>query len=295
MINIDITKLPINKQFRRQLIKPDTWLIIPFDQDMAVPHPHVVIGEEKALVIDTTYTTLPLRQYIEECVTDKPLVVACSHSHFDHTDANWQFNDCPIYMSASAWEEISARRNKPAMGPAPVPKGDYVPTILKPGDTIDLGGRIIEVIPYEGTHSDTSLFYLDRKHHLLFTGDEIECGQMLVGGRPGSKNCIERLRENIAKLIEDWGSEIEYLCPPHNGSPIHADFLGYLVENCDRILSGIPGDQDVGSMTYLYNPSEGRPAEMIQRALDDPKSMRSEWKGTSIVYNVDRVFKSQVE
>jgi hypothetical protein len=86
------------------------------------------------------------------------------------------------------------------------------------------------------------------------------------------------------------------ICPPHNGTPIHAKMLDYLIENCERIMEGKQvGDPDVGSMSYLYNPFEDRPAEMIRRTIDDPKVLRSEWMGTSIVYNVDRIFRSQVE
>ena len=119
--------------------------------------------------------------------------------------------------------------------------------------------------------------------------------QMLVSGRPGSKSCVELLRENVVRLIEGWGDKFDMICPPHNGTPFHAKFLEYLVENCDRIMSGIEGDLDVGSLSYLYNPLEDRSPEQIQKALDDPLTRRSEWMGTSIVYNSERIFKSQVE
>lgn len=293
----DVTKLPIKKQFTKRLIKPDTWIINPWNENNSAPHPHIVIGEEKALLIDATNTTLPLREYIEEYVTDKPLMVASTHSHGDHTNANWMFEDLPIFMSEFAWNEIQERRkmdpvtakwgkNKP---------GNYVPTLLKPGDIIDLGNRIIEVIPYEGSHSLGSLFYLDHKYGVLFPGDEIECGQMLVMGKRSDVNCIERLRDNLQKLIDDWGDQITTLCPPHNGSPIDAKFLEYLVENCERIMSGIEGDQDVGSTSYLYNPLEGRSQEKIRAVIDNPMIKRSEWMGTSIIYSEDRIFKNQIK
>lgn len=292
----DVTKLPVNKQFTKRLIKPDTWIINPWDENNAAPHPHVVIGEEKALIIDTTWTTLPLREYIEGYVTDKPVMVASTHGHADHTNANWMFDDRPIYMSEFAWNEIQARReldeiagrwggNKP---------GNYVPILIKPGDIIDLGNRQIEVIPYEGSHSLGSLLFLDRKYGILFTGDEIECGQMLVMGNRSSVNCVERLRDNLQSLVSNWGDKITMLCPPHNGSPIDAKFLEYLVENCNRILSGIEGESDVGSTSYLYNPMEDRSPEKIKAIIDDPMIRRSEWMGTSIVYSKDRIFKNQL-
>ena len=294
---IDVATLPVNKQFTRRLIKPDTWIINCYDPNLAAPHPHLLVGGERALLIDPTWTKLPLRRYIEECVTDKPLWVANTHSHLDHTNANWMFNDLPIYMSEIAWQELQARRQLSDeegrwQGH---PKGDYTARILKPGDTLDLGGgRVVEILPYEGSHSAGSLLYLDHAQRVLFTGDEIECGQMLVSGRPGSTNTVEKLLRNLTALKEGWGGAFDFICPAHNGSPVHTAFLDHLIENCRRILSGIQGDLDVGSMTYLYNPLEDRPAGSVRRAIEDPTTRRSEWQGSSIVYNTQRIFDSQL-
>lgn len=302
----DVNALPLSKKFSRRLVAPDTYSINPFDPEIATPTPYVLEGDDYALVIDTTYTSFPLREYIETYVTDKPLKVACSHGHFDHTNDNGQFNDCEIFMSEFAWNEIKARREQGEAGRwvvydnesnaialTPEQIGDYTPTILKPGDKIDLGNRVIEVLPYVGIHSPGSLIYLDHKTGVLFTGDEIECGQMLVMGRMNPAASIEQLKENIQTLIDGWGDKVTAVCPPHNGAPFSPLFLGYLVEACDRIMSGVDGEMNVGSMSYLLNPKETRPAEMIQAQLDDPDILRMEWKGTSIVYNKKKIFKEK--
>ena len=306
---VDVNALPVNKKFSRRLIAPDTWIINPFDPGLSSPRPYVLEGDEYALVIDPTYTSFPIREYVEKCVTDKPIKVACSHGHFDHTNDCGQFNDCEIYMSEYAWGEIQDRRKLDARAGrwqvydekaephdlTPEQYGTYVPTLLKPGDTIDLGNRVIEVIPYEGCHSPGSLLYFDHKTGALFTGDEIECGQMLVMGRGKTKSCTELLRENLQNVVDGWGDKITMLCPPHNGAPIHPLMLKYLIENCDRIMNGIDGEMNIGSMTYLLNPKEDRPAEMIKAQMEDPNILRSEWKGTSIVYNKTKIFKHQLE
>lgn len=287
-------ELPVKKQFSRRLVKPDTWIINCYDPNLASPHPHLLIGEKYALLIDPTWTQLALRKYIKEYVTDKPLLIACSHGHHDHTLTNGQFNDLPIYMSQYAWDEVRQSRENPSNFEGYI-MGDYTPIILKPGDTIDLGGRVVEVIPYEGCHSPGSLIFLDTKQGILFTGDELEAGQMLVSGRPGSTTSVEKLRDNLLLIKNNYAGKFDMLCPPHNGSPIHALFLDYLIENCERIMNGIEGDMDVASTTFLLNPLEDRPADQVEKTRKDPKILRSEWMGSSIVYNVDRIFRSQVE
>ena len=90
---LNVKDLPLNKQFSRRLVKPDTWLINCYSESCEAPNPHVLIGERYALVIDTTDTKQDLRKYLEQYVTDKPLMVASTHSHGDHTPVSYTHLD----------------------------------------------------------------------------------------------------------------------------------------------------------------------------------------------------------
>ena len=281
---------PVNKQFMRVLVKPDTWLLNGVSLDNAAPHPHVVEGTEKAAIIDTTDLELDLREYVEKYVTDKPLVVISTHSHGDHTANNVLFEDCPIYMSEVCWEEVKANRENPRSNKPEWQKGDtYTPIIIKDGDIIDLGDRKLECIHFAGCHSDSSMVYLDLKYGCLFTGDEFEGGQVLIMGARGN-NCIEKYRDNLVKLRERINGRATCVCPPHNGSPHDILILDYMIENCERIMSGIEGMKDVRSMTFGLNPHGYSISSM---ANEDVR--RSEWMGTSIVYNTKRIFYKDCE
>lgn len=106
-----VDDLPLNRKFSRRLIAPDTWIIDCYSEEGGIANPHLLLGEKAALVIDTADAKQPLRDYIQTYITgDLPILVASTHSHFDHTGNNGQFNDCPIYMSQIAWEEIQKQR-----------------------------------------------------------------------------------------------------------------------------------------------------------------------------------------
>ncbi len=288
----DFKSMPVNKQFMRILIKPDTWLLNGISLDNAAPHPHVVEGDKYAAIIDTTDLDLELRKYIEECVTQKPLIVVSSHSHGDHTANNYMFEDCPIYMSEVAWEEIKQNRENPNPRMTGWAKGTYTPITVKDGDIIDLGGRQLECIKFCGCHSPSSMVYLDTKYGCLFTGDEFEGGQVLImGGGPGkSNNCIELYRDNLLDLKRRVDGRATIICPPHNGSAIDILLLDYMIENCERILAGHEGMKDVRSMTFGLNPHGYNIDGFVN---DDIR--RSEWMGTSIVYSKSRIFYRDVQ
>lgn len=293
-----VDELPLDKRFSRRLISPDTWLINCYSDEGGTANPHLLIGDRAALIIDTADARQPLREYIETYITgDLPLMVASTHSHFDHTGNNGQFNDCPIYMSQIAWQEIQDQRSSGffhrVKGDGYI-EGDYVPCIVKEGDIIDLGNREVEVIEFGGCHSGSSIGYLDRKYGIFFPGDELESGQVLMQGDDrGGRNCVERMRDNLLHLKERK-DEIQIICPPHNGSPMHPLIADYFLENCERIMSGIEGGKEIGSFTYLLAPNETRPPEKVERLLHDPYVRRSEWKGTSIIYSTNRIFYSQI-
>ena len=295
---LDVNQLPLNKKFSMRLIMPDSWAINCYSESGETPNPYVLLGTKAALIVDTTDTLLPLRDYIETYITgDLPIMVASTHSHMDHTGNNGAFNDCPIYMSQIAWEEVQEQRRE---GEFDTPRhrgliqGDYVPTIIKPGDVIDIGERQIEAVEFGGCHSNSSIGYIDHGQRIFFPGDEMESGQVLMQGDfRGGRNCVELYRENLLR-IKAREAEFDIICPPHNGTPMHRKIIDYFIENCDRILAGIEGEKDIGSMSYLLGPHEPRGPERVKELRFDPMSRRSEWKGTSIVYSLNRIYRKDI-
>lgn len=144
----DVMKLPLKKQFSMRLAKPDTWILIPYSPSgIESPKPHLLIGKKYALLIDPTDTPFNVRAYIEKYITNKPLLVANTHSHGDHTYANYLFDDCTIYMSQVCQQELRERRQAPpqlkpveqALDMTHISQNEG--TVVHPGDIIDLGGR----------------------------------------------------------------------------------------------------------------------------------------------------------
>ena len=143
----EVMELPLRKQFSMRLAKPDTWIILPYNPSgIESPKPHLLVGEKYALLIDPTDTPFDLRAYIEQYITDKPLLVANTHSHGDHTYANYLFDDRPIYMSQICQQELRERRANPqfkpgeeALGMTHVSRNDG--TVVQPGDVIDQGRK----------------------------------------------------------------------------------------------------------------------------------------------------------
>ena len=273
----------INAGFARRLIRPDTWIVN--ELLIAACSTHVLIGKEKALVIDPGENERSIRNYIEESITSLPLMVANTHGHFDHTGSNGQFRDCPIYMSefaATECKNIHAGKD-PALFPT-----DYEPITIRDGHVFDLGDREVEAIAI-GCHSPGSLAYLDRKYRILFAGDEIDSGQVLIHDMKGTGfPNVERYYNNLLKLKARAG-EFDMICSAHNGSPMDASILDAFIENCERILSGIEGKRELSSISFLTEfPGDPRGAQ-VKKMREDPRYRRSEWKGSSIVYNIHQI------
>ena len=275
-------RFPEDRGFSCRLIRPDTWFI---QGTLASPATHVLLGRQKALVIDPGLNRNDIRSYIEG-ITDLPLLVANTHGHFDHTAANGQFRDCPIYMSAYATREC--KNAFPHVNPEDFCL-DYEPLAIEEGHVFDLGDRDVEAIAL-ACHSPGSLAFLDHRHKLLFTGDELESGQVLIHDASNTGFAsVERYLGNLMKLKARI-SDLDLICPAHNGSPMDPSIIDAFIENCERIMSGIEGKRDIGSPTFLHGgPDDGWGTDSV-RLRFNPAHRRSEWKGTAIVYNVNRVF-----
>ena len=189
---------------------------------------YVLVTRDKALVVDTQtvadFEGKKIIDYVKE-ITDKPLVVVNTHPHGDHIAGNAQFGEA--YMSAPAIEEAkaaAARANTPIT---------YTMKAVKEGDTIDLGDRKIEVIAIPA-HSPGSIALLDQKTGYLFTGDEIDPGQV-VGMNPEK---IQKHHANMQKLYEKYYSRVTMLIPAHNGAPVTKRYIKYFMDLDAKIIAG---------------------------------------------------------
>lgn len=150
---------------------------------------YLILGEEKALLIDSGMGIGSLRAEVEK-VTKLPVILINTHGHPDHAGGNAEFPPalmCPaefdVYEKMAALEYRQqdsgpggpGEHRKPVelqpTGPEPVPVED--------GARIDLGGRIVEVVYTPGhTHGSISIF--DTRTASLFAGDNVMADRVSV-------------------------------------------------------------------------------------------------------------------
>lgn len=154
----------------------------------------LVVGQEKALLIDTGYGFGDVKGTVRS-VTNLPLVVVNTHGHVDHACGNGQFSE-PVYihpLDIDLCREHTGRlRRRLALEYAHhCPQGDgeeidLLPagfdeaaylrmgtgTLLpmKEGDVFDLGGAHMRVLEMPG-HTAGSVGLLYEEKNLFFAGD----------------------------------------------------------------------------------------------------------------------------
>lgn len=239
-------------------------------------------GEEKALLIDTGYGVGNLRAFVEK-LTEKPILVANTHFHPDHAAGNGEF-DC-AYVNAG-WEMDAPSVNTEGAVPfdlKKLPHPDYKKIIVRDGYVFDLGGREVEVLEAKPAHCNSSLFFLDKTHRILFSGDEYESAQTLLydnSKNPDApynvKERLDNLKANALRLCER-GEEYDLIFPNHNGGPVAKEYLEQYIELVDAVYAGTAVIEDKLNHPFI---------EMDEIA---PILCRVRWKNVSIFIRKDLV------
>lgn len=147
----------------------------------------LVFGNERCLLIDTGMGIGNIKNLVSS-LTDKPIAVVNTHSHFDHIGGNWLFEEGYILNSPPAVSRIKhgLKASEVAVHlegdstwyPYPEdfdPKNYHIKPfnswkLIEDGHVFELGGRIIKVLATPG-HSPDSIMLLDEQNEILFTGD----------------------------------------------------------------------------------------------------------------------------
>lgn len=138
------------------------------------PFIYLLIGRTNALLIDTGAVAdakiMPLAETVSSLMANSgsrvPLMVVHTHGHLDHRSGDEQFRALPdVEVVPTDLESVKSR-----LGIANWPN--------EVGQ-IDLGDRVIDVIPTPG-HYRSHVAYYDRQTALLFSGDFILPGRLLI-------------------------------------------------------------------------------------------------------------------
>ncbi len=215
---------------------------------------YLLVGKKKALLIDTCYGfgDIPgmVRRY-----TDLPVEVVNTHNHGDHTGGNAFFKAVHLYNPPFMIHSIPGSRPLSEM-----PFPNYRKIAISDGHVFDLGSRSVEVIAVPA-HNQSSIALLDRQTGFLFTGDEIEAGQVLIF-ESGQEPIVKHL-ENMKKL---WSrrSEISALVPAHNGAPVNPELIHDFIQLDESILSGTQQIADDPVFTRMVSGIAGGDTEGVR-------------------------------
>ena len=152
----------------------------------------LIVGDSRALLIDTGYGFSDLRAVVEE-LTLLPLIVVNTHGHLDHAGGNYLFDevyinhaDIPVYLWYQSVEKAKIlEKFKRDFGsevgrlwPKSFDESGYMGVKSKrllpltDGQCFDLGGRRVTAYFAPG-HTVGSTVFFDDKSRLLFAGDDI--------------------------------------------------------------------------------------------------------------------------
>ena len=155
------------------------------------PFIYLLIGKTKALLIDTGAVadakTMPLSQTVISLLANGgsrlPLMVVHTHGHLDHRSGDDQFRALPdVEVVPTDLESVKSR-----LGVADWPNGIA---------QIDLGGRVIDVIPTAG-HYPSHVAYYDRQTGLFFSGDFLLPGRLLIEDTDADLSSARRVAEFV--------------------------------------------------------------------------------------------------
>jgi len=175
--------------------------------DGEAPLMYLLIGEERALLIDsgatddprlTTELTGLVSGYLARPDGSRlPLVVAHTHGHQDHRSGDDAFAALPLTTVVSHESEGMRKFFGFRQWPDDQPR-------------FDLGGREVVLLPTPGHHEDHVAF-LDPRTRLLFSGDFYLPGRLLVHDMEAYRQSVRNLSEFAATWGIRWalGAHIE--------------------------------------------------------------------------------------
>ena len=210
---------------------------------------HLIVGEDRALLFDTGIGLLSIKAVVQR-ITNLPVIVLNSHTHYDHVGGNWEFS------TVLAIDSSYTRANMKGFDNGRI-SGDFLPgafckgapagsdpasfytkpwkqsRYVKDGEVLDLGGRTLEVLHVPG-HTPDAVALLDAKNRLLFSGDTWYDASLWLFVRETNLKDYEASISRLAALE----NEVTFLLGAHNSARVHTGRLQPVVNAFRQIRTG---------------------------------------------------------
>lgn len=189
-------------------------------------HSFLLIGEEKAVLIDTGLGIDHIKRVTNQ-LTDLPITVMTTHVHVDHIGCHGEFETIYVHKKDSDWlingiKGLSIEQIRKDIGrditiptPASFNPNTYTPYqgeptgFLTDGDVIDIGNRKL-IIYHTPGHSPGHICIFDETNGYLFTGDLLYDETPIYAFYPSTNpvdlvNSLKRIAE-IKNVTKVYGS-----------------------------------------------------------------------------------------
>ena len=204
---------------------------------------YLIIGEQKALLIDSGVGVGNLLECVEE-LTDKPVTLALTHRHCDHAGGrdffpNYYVHEADnklvykILSSHFACSQLLKMNHLTGFSLSKKPYHSKL-VLMKDDTTFDLGERLISLVHVPG-HTEGSVVFLDSKSNIMFTGDDVNPYLWLQ--LPGC-TCLSRWLPGAEKILALAATYTSYC--GHDKGLITKDGIATLIARVKEILDKKP-------------------------------------------------------
>lgn len=231
---------------------------------------YLVLGKEKALLIDTGFGMGSLKTVIDN-LTKLPIILINTHGHPDHGGGNAEFG-APLLHCADnelyAYKCARETRLEEVIHWGLGEEGDKLqptppnPISVEDGTVIDLGGRKLTVHHTPG-HTAGSICIFDEQTGYLFTGDNTNALATAL-----TENCATSISVYLKSMERIACLPVTAVCTGHMPGVVEPEIIGKKIECARRILAGEKG-------------------EFVQTHMGSGYMMTTE--GTSIHYSPEKI------
>ena len=231
-----------------------TWLIEE-EAPVCNVYMYLLAGEEKALLIDSGYGTIPLDNIVSS-LTALPVTVLCTHGHFDHIGGIGFFDRAMMHRADREVYQLHRQEVRRIASGCIAPDSPEELQWFDGSLTLDLGNRILEICPVPG-HTGGCVIILDTERRQLFTGDTCCKGAILLNF--DHSRDLATYRASLLSLLH-MQDRFDTTWPGHHAKPLGIEIPKQFLAAVELLLSGNAQPSEISTD---YGPAKMFPYQDI--------------------------------